>query len=191
MAANPETTACLLLAAGLSRRFGAEDKLSACLDGRPLIHHAAQVLAAIPFGLRLTVTGRDGPDLAPFGFERVINDVPELGQSQSIRLGVEAMAEGPWSGLLIALGDMPHITEGHVRAILDAGGGEEIVASAAAGKAMPPAWFPRSRFAELTRLSGDQGARTLLRDARLVQAPADVLADVDSPADLKLLEVKG
>ena len=49
---------------------------------------------------------------------------------------------------------------------------------------MPPAIFPKSRFPELMALSGDQGARLLLRDAVGVLADQRILADIDTPADL-------
>jgi len=176
-----DRVAAVLLAAGQSTRFGAADKLHADLDGRPLVTHAATTLRAVGFGALIAVCG---PATAPMldGFDVVINDAPGEGQARSIRLGVAHALTCDVDAVLVALGDMPFVTEAHLRALLAADG--DMAASALDGQAMPPALFSRAAAAHLLTLHGDQGARALLTAAVLVSGDVAMLADIDRPSDL-------
>lgn len=172
----------LLLAAGASRRFGPEDKLLADLRGRPLAAHAAEAMRRTDLDGRIAVITT--PALAPWlhGF-RVI-EVTQGRQSDSLRAGLAAA--GDPDRLLIALADMPDVTDAHLRLVLEAATDTMPAASHDGKAAMPPACFPRARLDDLGRLTGDQGAGRLLRDlppGQLIAAP-DLLRDVDRPADL-------
>ena len=46
-----------------------------------------------------------------------------------------------------------------------------------------PAYFPRSRFSDLRELTGDFGARELLKQARTIALPGGEV-DIDTAADL-------
>lgn len=177
-----DRAAAILLAAGGSTRFGPEDKLHAELDGRPLVTHAAAMISAFGFGARVAVCARaTAPLLA--GFDIVINDAPERGQSHSIRLGVARALECDVDAVLVMLGDMPFIPASHLRALLAADGA--IIASSLGGQAMPPVLFSRDAASELLVLQGDRGARGLLRGAVLVPGDVAMLADIDRPSDLR------
>ena len=91
--------------------------------------------------------------------------------------------------VLIALADMPRITEGHIRRLLEAADGPEaVVASSVAGKApRPPALFGNSQFEALMSLSGDHGARDLIRSGQHIEAAAGELVDIDTQEDLAAL----
>jgi molybdenum cofactor cytidylyltransferase len=182
-----EDCALVLLAAGLGRRFGG-DKLLADLHGRPVGLHAAETLAALPFATRIAVTGAGGPDYAAYGYHVVRNPAPDQGQAGSLRLGVRAARAAGALAVLVALADMPCVTAGHLRRLLDAGGCDAaLVASTDGARRTPPALFGRAWFDRLEGLEGDQGARTLLADAVAVTAHARDLVDVDTPAALRAL----
>ena len=72
------------------------------------------------------------------------------------------------------------MTAEHLRLLMASG---EVAASGYAGRRGVPAYFPQSAFAELKKLSGDAGARELLREARVVELEHGEL-DVDTPEDL-------
>lgn len=182
-----ESVAVILLAAGLSTRFGAKDKLSAPLGLLSVGDHAATMLATFPFAAKIAVVRADGPDFRRQGFEPVVNRDPASGQSGSIRLGLaHALPHHP-QAVLIALADMPFVTSAHVQALLARFDAENpVIASGDGGRPGPPVVFGAARFPDLALLSGDSGARTLLRDAALVAAPATMLADIDTPDDLDL-----
>ncbi|CAN5553785.1 NTP transferase domain-containing protein [soil metagenome] len=170
----------VLLAAGRSTRFGG-DKLSAPFRGRPLGAHAAAMLAAIPFAAHLAVTGPSAVDLAGLGFD--CRDVPpDAPMSASLKLGVAAAAETACDACLIMLADMPLVPAAHIHALLAAHDGL-MTATLSQGARMVPALIARAAFPLVATLSGDQGARGLLRDAPGVVAPPAWLVDIDTLGD--------
>lgn len=183
------TVAALLLAAGQSRRFGAQDKLLAELDGVPLVAHAARALSGAGPDLRLAVVSSASVAdvLRQEGFATLT--LPSGPQSASIRAGI---AELQWQGasrIVIALGDMALLLASDIRALLALP--PEQPASAWLGDApSPPAVFPASWFPRLMALTGDRGAAALLRGADMasrLMIPAPRLRDVDTPEALAAL----
>lgn len=169
----------LLLAAGASRRFGPQDKLSAPLGGRPLVTHAADALRGAPLDHRIAVIAN--PALAPLldGFEIVL--IPQGQQSDSLRAGLAAA--GQPDRLLIALGDMPDVTSAHLTRILTATTDNLPACSHDGTAPLPPACFPPSRIADLHDLTGDQGAARVLHDlppGQYINARS-LLRDIDTP----------
>lgn len=175
--------AVMLLAAGRGERFGA-DKLAAELGGLPLCHHAAKLLGALPFGRRIAVIAQDGLGLQHFGFELVRTGPGAASMSRSIAAGVAALARYRPAALLLALADMPFVPAVHIENLAAQFDGN-LVASSAGGIAQPPAMFGPEYLPALARLDGDKGARDLLRAARLIEAQAEWLQDIDTKSDLK------
>lgn len=181
----PENVAVVLLAAGLSTRFGSEDKLSYPLHGLPLGLHAARTLAHLPFAARIAVTREGGPDFAGYGFEPVINPDPANGQSSSLHLGIAAAREVQPQAILVALADMPRVSLAHFLSLLSSFDAHSPSVGSTAGEyPCPPALFGAALFPTLEGLRGDIGARALLRDAQLIPASPHELADFDNPDDL-------
>lgn len=182
MAVSTEGIAVLLLAAGRSERFGAQ-KLVAELDGLPLCHHAARMLGMFPFARRVAVVAQSSHGLEALGFEIVRTGAGAHSMSRSIATGVGAIAPHKPAGLLLALADMPFVPAAHVEELVARFDGN-MVASSAGGVAQPPAIFGPGHFEALTRLEGDRGARDLLCPARLVEAQAEWLQDIDTRIEL-------
>lgn len=179
--------AAVLLAAGLSRRYGAAGKLVARYRGKPLALHAADTLGAVALSQRIAVCRSGDDDLAALlrgrGFDVVLNPDAARGMASSLALGIEAVTS---DAAVVCLADMPNVSAGHIRAVIEAGRRSGIAASAVeGGPPTPPAYFARGHFAMLTALEGDKGARGLLGGAPLVVASAGELADVDTPADFR------
>lgn len=180
--------AALLLAAGLSRRFGPEDKLAAPLNGGPLAGHAATTLAGLPlvgkFAVCAAVEGPVPEVLRANGFAIVVNPAPEDGQGSSLAIGAKQAAGLDIDGLLVALADMPFVSRAHFEAMLarfaTAPGAVASIGGAYRG---PPALFPRAQFPDLMAMTGDTGAKRLLAGASFVEASARELMDFDTPAD--------
>lgn len=178
--------AALLLAAGRSARFGAEDKLSAPFRGVPLGLHAARALAQLRLPLQFVVAS--GVKLEWPGFEIVPNATPDAGIGHSIALGTAAARSAGASAVLIALADMPLVTTAHLHDVLARyAGAASLVATGNGGRAMPPALFGADWFEALERLSEDRGAHALLDTAIIVDCPAAQLVDVDTPDDLVMV----
>lgn len=182
--------AAILLAAGTSQRFGAEDKLLAPLAGEPLALHAARHIVELAPRRRIAVCrDDDGPLaqlLAAHGFEIVANPHPEYGMSRSLSFGIAEAAQGPNVAAMVCLADMPFVGTGHLRNLIARFDAVEapVVASTNGDATMPPALFARALFEKLRGGKGDRGGKALLADAALVKAHADALMDIDRPGDL-------
>lgn len=184
----------ILLAAGAGSRFGGR-KLEALVDGMMIGERAARALAACPCDWHAVVCGEsDGPlasALESSGFRRIVNAKPEAGLSRSLALGAQHATRRGAEAMLVCLGDMPFVTTAHLDRLVAAfagAKGQACIASQNGPIRMPPAIFPKSRFPELMALTGDQGARLLLRDAIGVPADPRLLADIDTPDDLATLK---
>lgn len=186
MADDAEGIVALLLAAGRSSRFGAADKLSAPLRGRPLAYHAAENLAAAGCGRRLAVVREDSAlDFRPFGFEHVLV-APGAPISLSLRTGARAAGD---TALLVALADMPLLPTAHFRRLLARHEGG-VTATSRRGKPMVPALFGAAMRAKIEALTGDKGAQSLLAGAALVEAPTEWMVDIDTVDDLARIEAQ-
>jgi molybdenum cofactor cytidylyltransferase len=179
--------AVLVLAAGLSRRYGEGEKLLAPLAGKPLALHIAETLAAMPFHRKLAVCKEAGDELgrglAGLGFQVLVNPEPETGQGHSLALGAKAAIGS--HALVVCLADMPYVTRGDVEALVEAwrADPERPAGSRAGAYFGVPAIFPAPVFAELMELSGDHGARGLLQGAGAVAVDAGHLRDFDRVED--------
>jgi molybdenum cofactor cytidylyltransferase len=183
---HPKITA-VLLAAGRGTRFGG-NKLEAMFGGAMLGLHAARTLAGMGYGALFAVHNPSHTKLAAAlsaeGFMLIDNDAPDAGLSHSLALAANAALATDADAMLICLGDMPFVTADHLRAIVAAGDGV-VVASALDDIRMPPALVPRPLWPSLMAMTGDSGARHLLRTATAIQGTAALLADIDTRADLK------
>jgi molybdenum cofactor cytidylyltransferase len=175
-----------VLAAGASSRFGS-DKLLHPFNGKPLAAHIADTLAAIDAGHRIALCPSGATERATLftdrGFEIVGNPHPDRGLSSSLALAATRATELGAGALLICLADMPNVTAAHLLALIAAAANNEIIATRAGNLRCPPAIFGRSALPLLLDLSGDQGARHLLRTAASIEVPPQMARDVDTPAD--------
>ncbi|WP_157970217.1 nucleotidyltransferase family protein [Pelagibacterium sediminicola] len=188
-----------VLAAGLSRRFGPDDKLMAPLDGRPLCDHIACTAAEFDAEVKIAICS---PASAPTGvfamheFEVIENPHSETGLSSSLKLAVgRAVAHG-LDGLVICLADMPFVTLAHLDSLrgswLESGCSRSIAsrASGSDSRPCPPAIFSAGAFRDLLATSGDAGARALIAQAATVEINASCLSDFDRPDDFRDLGAK-
>lgn len=187
---KPQDSWLILLAAGRSLRFGAEDKLSAPLAGKPLALHAVRAAAPLPFARRLAIVSDSRFPFARHGFDIIANDDPARGLSSSLRLGIDrAQQDSTCAAALILLADMPRVSKAHLGRLFAASDDRRsIIFSVDGERTSPPALIGSMHFDALASLTGDQGARALAKSAVLVTAAPGELADVDTPADLARLE---
>jgi len=184
-----QDVALVLLAAGRSERFGdIGSKLDEPFLARPLGLHVVVALEAVPFATRIAVTGEAKIDFAGAGYRVVANDDPARGIASSVRLGIAAAAESGAKAALIALADMPRVTATHVFTLLAAyEDAMSVVASSDGVTPHPPALFGRDRGAALLDLTGDNGARDLIRAGKHVVTTEAEMIDVDTPEELERL----
>lgn len=181
----------ILLAAGRATRFGADKLLHPLADGTPVALAAARSLAAALPGA-LAVVNADSVELARLleaaGLEVSVCPRAHAGMGTSLAWGVSQTPAA--DGWLIALGDMPFIAPATLRAVAAAVHGPlTIAAPLVGGRRGHPVAFGRGHGPALRQLSGDTGARALLRahpeSLRLVACDdPGVLRDIDLPAHL-------
>ncbi len=188
------TTAIAILAAGDSTRLG-QPKQRVQRHGKTLLQRAVDTASAVAPHVLLTL-GKDGDALwrtlhVPSGLQRV--DVPDHaeGLSASIRAAVARAESDPEiERLLVLLVDQYAVDTAWLRSLLALADAhpQRMVASRYDGVRGVPAVFPRSAFAALTALRGDQGARALLRDERdpIVHIAPHPPGDVDTPEQVPL-----
>ena len=184
--------ACLLLAAGSASRFGSQKLLARLPDGRRVVEASATNLFAASVE-NVVAVARNDPELIGVleacGCQVVINDRADEGMGTSIAAGVAATFAA--SGWLIALGDMPSIRVETIAAVIKVmANGSRIVVPAMHGRRGHPVGFSDFYRARLRALTGDTGAREIVKaDAALVAEinvdDAGIFADIDVPADLK------
>lgn len=172
-------TTALLLAAGSSRRFGPTCKLQAMYQGKPLVRHPAD--AILQAGLQAVAVVADPAVESLLPEFRIVRVYPGP-QSQSLRAGLDMITD---DRALVVLGDMPHLDAALLLRIASA------PAPAAAfdgSRIMPPASIPVTMFPEVTGLTGDRGAASLLQtraDLCKIRVSRHVLKDVDLLSDLE------
>jgi molybdenum cofactor cytidylyltransferase len=172
----------ILLAAGRSTRFGADDKLAAQLDGRPLLHHAADTMRAAPLAWRLLVRSEGAAGLDGFETVRVAQGAE---MSRSLAAGIDVAHKLGADAALVTLADMPFVTPDHLAALIDACTGRDcLLASSDGDRRSPPALFGAHWFAALKATTADAGARPLLSRAALIAVSSAMLRDIDTENDL-------
>ncbi|MEP6995019.1 MAG: nucleotidyltransferase family protein [Acidobacteriota bacterium] len=182
----------IVLAAGGSTRMG-RPKMTLPLGGSTVL--AASVAPLLEAGLErvVVVLGADAETvrrqaaLADDSRLRVIVHADwKDGMSSSLRRGLDECAEA--DAVLIALGDQPGMTAERVRAVLEAfRPGVRLVVPVADAVPTHPVLFSRDLFAELRALTGDVGAREVVRrhEHEAVRIAAEPLADVDTEEDYR------
>jgi molybdenum cofactor cytidylyltransferase len=186
--------AAIVLAAGGSKRIG-RPKMLLPLGGGTVLSATVEPLlrsrldrvvvvlgaeaervrreAALPDDQRLTV---------------VVNASWAEGMASSLRRGLEEASDA--QGVLIALGDQPGMTAERVNAVLDAfRPGVRLVVPAEGAVPTHPVLFARALFAELRALTGDAGAREVVRrhEGEAVKIEMERLLDIDTEQDYKRL----
>jgi molybdenum cofactor cytidylyltransferase len=186
----------ILLAAGGSSRLGVPKQL-ARLRARPLLLHALAaargalgdaeivvVLGASALRLRALLR-REAPDV-----RTVLNARWQSGLASSLQAGVRSVPRDAHA-VLVMLVDQPNVDAVALRRLLAAWRRRPALPAAAfySGSAGVPAVLPRRLWPALLALSGDAGARAVLRDAPAVTLVAlpEAEFDVDTREDLARL----
>jgi len=108
------------------------------------------------------------------------------GMASSLKRGLEACADA--DAVLVTLGDQPGVTAERVRMVTAAfRPGRDLVAPVHQGVPAHPVLFGRSLFPELHALSGDVGAREVVRrhEGEAVRIEVEALPDIDTEEDYR------
>lgn len=154
----------IILAAGLSRRMGV-DKLLLPVGGVPLIERVISAASKSKLGELVIVCSSDVAASIGmrYGAGIVKNISPMLGQSYSVRLGVENSSPSA-DGLMFLVGDQPLINESIINDLIESfmPGHKSVVVPLYNGKRGNPVIFDSAHREMLLDLQGDSGGRVLL-----------------------------
>ncbi|WP_064691949.1 nucleotidyltransferase family protein [Rhizobium aegyptiacum] len=189
--------AVVILAAGRSSRMGnGEDhKLLATFDRVPLIRKSVLNALACQCSRVYVVTGYKHDDvfqaISDLPVEVVRNEDYASGMAASLRLGVARAQKDRPEGIMIALADMPAITDTHLDMLIDAfrrNGGAHVVRAVANGTPGNPVILPRFLQDAIQALNGDVGARRLIDGHEMPRIEVEIgeaaLIDVDTVEEL-------
>jgi molybdenum cofactor cytidylyltransferase len=189
---SSENIVGIYLAAGHSSRMGT-CKLSLPLAGAPLGTQALREIVQSKINHLIIVTkdiqtswlqAVESFLTKSIHWENIISLQSHLGQSYSLRTGIQRAMQIGADSIVVFLADQPFVTS-HMINLLIHRSIEEIdfVASSDGESLKPPILFHHKAFEHLLRISGDQGARSLLKKGKLKGAIIDVdpniLIDID------------
>ena len=182
---------CVLMAAGFGRRFGG-NKLQVEFDGGLSLIECA--LSAIPGEkLEQVVVVTQYPEIEElakkYGFTSLPNPHPEIGQSESIRIGLEALWD--CDAVMFQVADQPKLQKETVARLIDfaADHPDRIVGLGHNGHRGNPCIFPSRLYPELMALTGDHGGRSVIltheEELLLLEVSPTQLLDIDTPEQLQ------
>ncbi|MDF1687269.1 MAG: molybdopterin-binding/glycosyltransferase family 2 protein [Parvibaculaceae bacterium] len=184
------TIAALVLAAGLSRRMGTRNKLIEEIDGKPLLAQCVDTVLAANVDSLTLVTGHEAEIVQATMGTRPISYVhnPNFadGLASSLKAGLAALP--PCDAFIVCLGDMPDIQTADIQKLISAYDRDEgrlICLPVVNGKRGNPVLWDHAFANDMLHLTGDQGAKSLMRDNEDVLCEVDIqhagpLSDIDT-----------
>jgi len=185
------TTAAVVLAAGRGSRLRSEQpKPLLPYRRRPLVAWALDAALASGCTPVLLVVGHEAEAVtaaAPAGVLVVASPRWADGISQSLQAALDALeGDVSVSAACVGLADQPRIGADAYRRLAAAGeAGAEIAVATYAGVRQNPALLARSVWADARALTGDEGARQLMRTRPVVEVDC---TDTGDPADVDTLD---
>ena len=156
--------AALILAAGAASRFGSTKQL-ADIDGKPMLQHCIDQANNVLPGMVFTVLGNQHQNIAAniTGSQLILNPDWQEGIGNSIATGVTYL-KADYDAILVLLADQPRVKSQHLHQLIRLFDGRRPVCSYYTTKVAAYRPFsPEVNFDALGRLSGDQGAKVLLK----------------------------
>lgn len=169
--AAARAVAGIVLASGMSTRFGARNKLLVPVDGLPLVRRTVSAYLGAGLDPVLVVVGYEADRVREALDGLYVVAVPnpeyEQGQSRGLVRGVRALPAETAAGV-IGVGDQPALRPATLRLLVARW--RETSAPAVyplyAGQRGSPTLFDRSLFPELLEVTGDHGGRFVLQRHR-------------------------
>lgn len=181
----------ILLAAGKSSRFGSNKLIHALPGGEAMVITSARNLLAVTNEVIAVVRPGDSEVIKALsmpGISIVENPRADEGMSTSIAAGIQAAADT--DGWVMALADMPWVEPETIKFLFNAlQQGASIVVPEYEGKRGNPVGFAAKWKDALCSLSGDKGARNLIKlhaseVMRISVIDEGVLRDIDVLEDI-------
>ncbi|QEZ67551.1 molybdenum cofactor cytidylyltransferase [Paraclostridium bifermentans] len=186
----------IVMASGFSRRMG-ENKLLMDFNGKTIIENTFEALKKCDFK-EVIVVSRYEEVLKianKYQFKFVLNDNAQIGQSESIKLGIRN--SGKCDGYMFFVGDQPLINNDDVKELINEFGEnkEYIVIPRYDNKTGNPVIFPTCLKNNLLSLKNDEKGKKVINEydkIKYVNVSKYTLLDVDTKLDYEnLKKLKG
>lgn len=178
----------VIMAAGASKRFGA-NKLLACCQGKPLYKHTFDAVPPDTFARIAVVSGTLEilKEAGRRGFIPIVNVRPEEGPARTIRLGLQRMLDLP--ACLFCVCDQPALSAATIKRVCE-DPDDRIQAVSFAGVRGNPVLFPAAFYTELLHLpfgsSGSDVIRSHPGELHLIECGKETeMQDIDTMMDLE------
>ncbi len=162
------------------------------IDGKPMVRRTAETLLKSAVRPVLVVTGHEQDAI-----ENALADLPltfhhaadyASGMASSLKTGVAAARTA--QAILVCLGDMPFIQPDTLNRLAAAYDGQAAIFPTYQGQRGNPVLLGASLFSDILKLTGDEGARALLKSipdqvAELAVDDPGTLRDIDQPEALR------
>ena len=194
MNSAPNTnTIILVMAAGSSRRFGA-DKRQASFGNKTLLETTLE--KAKPWKSLIRVILASGDEglqetLLEQGITSYIAKNAHLGMGHSLADAIALLEnhDPETSRCLIMLGDMPFVQTSTLQSLFDALQQHDLVVPVFRGKTGNPVGFGARYFSELKKLTGDKGGKPIVQKNlqlahKVITKDAGILKDIDLPEQI-------
>ena len=185
----------VILSAGQSSRLKRPKQLLE-LGGEPVLRHVVRNASLSHLDQIVLVLGHEAAAIedavGDWGQTLAINPGFMSGQSSSLKVGLSAVDPNA-EAVIFLLGDQPQVSTAVINAVVDRfrHGDARIVMPSYRGKRANPVLFAREFFPKLARITGDQGARSIVRahplDVATVEIDADPPLDIDTEQDYERL----
>jgi molybdenum cofactor cytidylyltransferase len=188
----------ILLAAGGSSRLG-RPKQQLLYNGQTLLQHSLQVACSSHADPIIVVLGAQADtlkkELGSVTATLIVNAAWQEGMASSIRAGVNALSRihPVVEGVILMVCDQPYVTAALLNDLILAhqNTGKPIVTCSYADTFGPPTLFHKRMFPELLQITGDVGARSILRqhagETEVLLFPEGNL-DIDTNSDYEKLD---
>jgi len=181
-----EDCALIILAGGLSERFGATDKLMVDFKGKPLVQYAIDAAKNIPFAERFAVIptfSKARRKLFNYeGYSLIENEIPQAGQGGSLKLAAQMARIKGHKAICVMLGDMPFVETADISNLLHNLTNKDRAISCCNKTLIPPAIFRNGALKELSKIDPATGAKALFNSGNFYKHPLSETAarDIDT-----------
>ncbi len=182
----------IILASGISRRFGT-DKLLYKINGKYIISYVIENVNYSNLNEKIIVINNYDKykDIIPGNFKTVMNSDYLKGMAYSIVNGIKNVNN---NAAMIIPGDMPLINSSIINKLIEYFNENDygIVGLLDDNIIKSPVIFSKSYFSELLNLSGDQGGKSLIKkhlnDFHGININKNLLKDIDYINDIGFVE---
>tara|TARA_Y100000590_G_scaffold431173_1_gene545650 strand:+ start:802 stop:1383 length:582 start_codon:yes stop_codon:yes gene_type:complete len=156
----------ILLAAGLSKRMGGENKLTKKIQGIPLIKHSVKNILASSINELIIVLGYQKEIIEKLidkheKVKFIFNKDFESGMASSIKVGINHLSDNS-EAFFICLADMPMVSSNIYDFLIKSKNQKDILVPTYKGQQGNPILFNKSMKEKIMSIDGDAGAKKIL-----------------------------